>query len=61
MTKNWLVYLIGKNELSQSLHPIKDKELLVVMEKPNISSQLKDKVMQCDDSYFEWFAFINTY
>jgi hypothetical protein len=24
MTKNWLIYIIGKNELSQSIVPIKD-------------------------------------
>lgn len=31
MTKNWLIYVIGKNELSDSLTSIKDNQMLMVM------------------------------
>lgn len=34
VTKNWIIYLIGKNELSSQIHDIKDSEILVVMERP---------------------------
>lgn len=53
MTKNWLIYIIGKNELSQSIAPIKDNQLLVIMEKPTIVAQIKDKTIAITDGYFE--------
>lgn len=53
ITKNWLIYIMGKNSVSEAAAPIKENELLVVMEKAALSQQLKDKVMPCNDSYFE--------
>lgn len=52
MTKNWLIYLLGKNDLSSSISAIKDNELLVVMEKPALVNLLKDKTMACTDAFF---------
>lgn len=43
MTKNWLIYLIGKCFLSDKVHKIKENELLLIMEKVSLVSQIKDK------------------
>ena len=53
MTKMWLIYIIGKNELSDTITMIKDNQMLIVMEKLTLTSQIKDKIIQCSDSYFE--------
>lgn len=54
VTKNWLIYVLGKTELSDSIKSIKENELLIVLEKANISQVIKDKIEPVDDSYFEW-------
>lgn len=52
VTKNWLIYVIGKTELSDSIRNIKDNELLIVLEKTSLSSAIKDKIEPIDDAFF---------
>lgn len=53
VTKNWLIYVIGKTKLSDSIRSIKDNELLVVLEKASLSLAIKDKIEPVDDTLFE--------
>lgn len=49
MNSRHLMYVMPKNSDSDQIHEIKENELLVVLEKASCFTQLKDKLIKCEE------------
>jgi hypothetical protein len=50
MNTQFLMYIMAKSEDSDKIEPINDNELLVVFEKAAFLTQIKDKLIKCEES-----------
>jgi hypothetical protein len=49
MNSQYLMYVMAKSEHSDQVEVINDDELLVVLEKASFLTQIKDKLVKCEE------------